>query len=89
MFQKSLRIVKNGDTLLEIKIFPIFNKSDLFLKNDRLMLFGSPGLTADFSAPKRSQVFLDNYLIGNTGASGSLDIRSDQFTGLLHLLYIS
>jgi hypothetical protein len=88
MFSKTLKIVKNGITVLEVKIIPIFNKPNLFLPGDRLFLFGSKDIEHNFKVPKKSQVFIGGDLVGLSGASGSLDIKSDHFTGVLHALYL-
>ena len=88
MFVKPLKIVKDEVTVLEVKIMLIFAKPHLFLPDDKLILFGSKDVKQNFKVPKQSQVFIDNILVGVSGASGSLDIKSDHFNGILHVLYL-
>lgn len=89
MFTKTLKFVDNNTLIKELKIMIILNKKHLFLPDDRFLLFGSSDISTDFSVPKKSLVFLDDTLIGVTGASGSLNIKSDRFTGVLHAVYLN
>jgi hypothetical protein len=88
MFYKPLKIVKNEDIVLEMKIMIVSIKHHMFLPGDQFILFNSNEMKPNFTVPKKSQVFIDNLLVGITGASGSLDIKSDHFTGMLYALYI-
>ena len=89
MFTKKLKIVKNGEIILESKITIILTKPHLFLPGDTFILFGSTELDDEFSIPKRSEVFLDSILMGLSGASGVLNIKSDRYTGTLHAVYLN
>lgn len=89
MFTKSLKIIKNGDTVLDTRIMIILNKPHLFLPDDRFILFGSSELEENFNIPKRSEVYVDRILVGLSGASGTMNIKSDRFTGVLHALYLN
>lgn len=89
MFTKSLRIIKNGAVILETRIMLILNKPHLFLPGDTFLLFGSKELEDEFTVPKRSEVYLDDYLMGLSGASGTMNIKSDRYTGVLHALYLN
>jgi hypothetical protein len=88
MFAKTLKIVENGILVKEIKIIVILNKQYLFMPEDRFLLFGSKDVSKEFSVPRKSEVFLDGIMIGKVGASGSLNIKSDRFNGVLHVVYI-
>lgn len=89
MFSKTLRIIQNGNLIKELKVMLILNKPYLFMPDDRFILFGSKDVDKEFSAPRKSEVFLDNNYLGTLGASGSLNIKSDRFNGVLHAVYIS
>lgn len=89
MFIKKLTIMENESTIRDLKIMLILNKPCLFLPDDRFILFGSTEITQNFSAPKKSKVFLDGKLLGILGASGSLNIKSDHFNGILHAVYLT
>lgn len=88
MFTKTLKIIKNGTLISELKVMLVLNKPHLFFPSDRFILFGSKEVQSDFSAPRKSEVYIDNILIGNIGASGSLNIKSDRFNGVLHAVYL-
>lgn len=88
MFNKSLKIIKKDITVVEYKIMIISTKLHMFLPGDQLILFNSYQLKGHFSVPKNSIAFLDELLVGTVGASGTMDIKSDHFTGILHALYI-
>lgn len=88
MFNKSLKIVKKDLVVAEHKITIISIKTHMFLPNDQLILFNSYEIKEQFAVPKMSQVYLDTVLIGFVGASGTLDIKSDHFSGIMHALYI-
>lgn len=89
MFTKTLKIIKNESIILNTRIMVILNKAHLFLPGDTFILFGSKDLEDDFNIPKRSEVYIDNLLVGLSGASGTMNVKSDQFTGTLHALYLN
>lgn len=89
MFTKSLKIIKNGEIILDTRIMIILRKPHLFFPEDTFILFGSKELEDDFNIPKRSEVYIDSSLVGLSGASGTMNIKSDQFTGVLHALYLN
>lgn len=88
MFARTMKVVDHGTTILEMKIVQVFDKLEMFLPGDKFILFNPVDKKIKVNIPKKSQIFINNVLIGKVEASGTIDIQSNHFTGLLHALYL-
>lgn len=89
MFTKKLIIVKNDSIIIDAIVMPILVKPHFFITGDTFLLFGSHEFDENFSIPKRSQVFLNDKLLGLSDFSGTLNVKSDRYTGMLHAVYLN